>query len=54
MSIYRGYDIEHCMVDGELVWRWVDEVGHQHGPYGTDDQAMDAIDAHKKARTKTA
>lgn len=49
MTLYRGYDIERAP-DG--TFSWTDETGAEHKGFATDDKAMDAIDAHKRAQVQ--
>lgn len=45
-TLYRGYDIE---TDNGDTFRWTDEKGVTHNDYETEEAAMTAIDAHKRA-----
>ena len=47
MTLYRGYDIE---LDTDGSFQWDDGAGTTHTGFATTDQAMDAIDAHKRAQ----
>lgn len=49
MTLYRGYDIEQSQ-DGSFQWQ--DEAGELHAGFATDEKAMDAIDAHKRAQVQ--
>ena len=43
--IYRG-----CTVVLTLgVYNWIDEQGQTHGPFRKQEDAMDSIDAYKRA-----
>lgn len=46
MIIYRGFEMEQSQ-DGSFQWK--DETGVTYTGFATDDKAMDAIDAHKRA-----
>lgn len=46
-SIYRGYDVT---TEASDEFFWADEIGMAHGPYETEEAAMNAIDVHRRAR----
>lgn len=53
MTIYRGYDIH---LNDAGLYEWTDEQGRIHngkvdftGGYHAEEEAMDAIDAHRRA-----
>ena len=47
MTLYRGFNIEQSQ-DGSFQWK--DETGVTHTGFASDDNAMDSIDAHKRAQ----
>jgi hypothetical protein len=51
MTIYRGFNIEQH-TDGSFQWE--DSAGLTHTGFASADQAMDAIDAYKRAQRESA
>jgi uncharacterized protein YegP (UPF0339 family) len=45
MTIYRGYEV-YQNADGTFSWK--DETGTEHGGFKKEDDALNAIDAHRR------